>query len=149
MRIRNLYPNISSLISNKTATGKLEIYHMGIWGGICYDNSPSIAALACRQLGYATGIIGSFSYPYLIKSKVWMKDISCMPSDFAINQCSFIYGNNSHLCLRPMIVTCTRKYMHISNIYIYILVFQNQYYNPIPTYSINLINNFRHIFNTV
>lgn len=45
-------------IINGALTGRLEVYHGGVWGTICDDvfsNNNNAAGVACRQLGYAGG----------------------------------------------------------------------------------------------
>ena len=67
------------LVSNGTGAGRLEIYHDGVWGTVCYDDEWHVeeAIVACRQLGFTGGIPMATSAFGPGTGRVWLSLVNC------------------------------------------------------------------------
>jgi deleted-in-malignant-brain-tumors protein 1 len=75
---------------NDTDVGRLEIHHNGIWGTVCDDQFDNIeAGVACRTLGYATGIqIFEKDVYGRGEGKIWLDEMLCTDADYNIGNCA-------------------------------------------------------------
>lgn len=117
LRIKDYYNLTDISTGSNTAKGAIEIYHLGVWGGICYPNLPIIAIIACKQLGYTVGyqrIYSQTHYPTTYR-KIWIHQIQCFPNDTKLSDCRFTYGlqtiYNASNCGNRYQVECIRKYI--------------------------------------
>ncbi|CAG2232256.1 unnamed protein product [Mytilus edulis] len=77
--------------------GRLEINYRGEWGTVCIKNFDNVdAEVACKQLGYCSGIM----HPAHIISNgdgvIWFNDVKCSGSESKLQNCSF--NNNIEHC---------------------------------------------------
>lgn len=123
LRIKDYY-NLTnnSTATDNTAKGAIEIYHLGVWGGICYTNSPIMAIIACKQLGYTLGYQRNYSqmhYPTTYR-KMWIHQIQCSPNDTELSNCQFTYGlqttYNVSTCGSRYQLECIRKYIIFNSV---------------------------------
>ncbi|XP_021368956.1 deleted in malignant brain tumors 1 protein-like [Mizuhopecten yessoensis] len=89
--------------------GRVEVYHSGYWGSVCYyDWDDRDANVTCRMLGYSAGHYiypttryGSISYP------VWMSGVDCNGTEDSLADCSFDgWGLHSYCDSYPANVFC-------------------------------------------
>lgn len=88
--------NLRLVDGNGYNTGRLEIFHDGIWGTVCDDGWTQInSAVACRELGFSTG---SFTRQFSWGSgQIWLDDVRCSLSDRSLRLCQH-RGFGSHNC---------------------------------------------------
>ncbi|VDI27796.1 Hypothetical predicted protein, partial [Mytilus galloprovincialis] len=77
--------------------GRLEIHFKGEWGTVCDNHFENIdAEVACRQLGYCSGIM----QPKLLirdgHGQIWMNDVKCLGSERKLQNC--IYNDDRSHC---------------------------------------------------
>ncbi|XP_028399965.1 protein bark beetle-like [Dendronephthya gigantea] len=89
--------HILRLISgNGFSTGRLEVFHEGIWGTVCSDWWSQINSdVACRELGFSTGTLTTeFSNG---EGQIWLDDVRCTKADNSMKHCSH-RGFGNHNC---------------------------------------------------
>ncbi|XP_033731920.1 scavenger receptor cysteine-rich domain-containing group B protein-like [Pecten maximus] len=79
------------------SSGRLEVYHDGIWGTVCDDSFDVLdLRVACRQLGFNhTGRqrIQKFS---IGSGRIWMDNLECVGGESALSDCTFNgWGNEN------------------------------------------------------
>ena len=81
---------------NGFSTGRLEVFHEGIWGTVCSDWwSPINSDVACRELGFSTGTpTTEFSDG---RGQIWLDDVRCTKADHSLKLCSH-RGFGIHNC---------------------------------------------------
>ena len=80
------------------STGRLEIFHNGIWGTVCNDRwTQTNSIVACRQFGFTTGTI-TREFPRG-RGQIWLDDVQCSEDDLSLSLCSH-RGFGSHDCGR-------------------------------------------------
>ncbi|CAC5402552.1 Neurotrypsin [Mytilus coruscus] len=68
--------------------GRLEIYHKGEWGTVCDDGFKDVdAAVACRQLGYCSGVLVAASAVHNGVDTIWLDDVNCNGSESKLLDC--------------------------------------------------------------
>lgn len=68
-------------------SGRLEVFHDGIWGTICDDDfSWQDAEVACHQLGYSGG---SYYTAGNGAGQIWMDNMGCTGSETQLSDCAF------------------------------------------------------------
>ena len=88
---------------NGFSTGRLELYHNGIWGTVCDDGwSQTNSIVACRQLGFTMGTF-TREFPGGL-GQIWLDDVRCSEGDLSLTLCSH-RGFGIHNCGR-----CTGHY---------------------------------------
>ena len=67
-------------------TGRLEIFHQGIWGTVCSDGWSQINSdVACRELGFSTG---TFTREFgRGTGQIWLDDVRCTEADHSLRHC--------------------------------------------------------------
>ena len=117
VRIHNWYAyNVShSDPANYMAKGAIEVYHYGVWGGICAtNNSPRIAIIACKQLGYTVGYKRTYCCDDATPTKkIWINSITCSANDTRLSNCRYSYGYRTNGCSNRYSVECHRKCWYI------------------------------------
>ena len=84
-------------IPNVYYQGNVEIYHQGIWGGICDDEwDIAEARIACKELGYP-GVIaathgGSYGHTPAI---IWMDNMYCFGGEKHLHVSNFFVNYES------------------------------------------------------
>ena len=81
--------------------GRLEIFHDGVWGGVCDDRfSLQDATVACQQL-FGTDAIDTFCCAAFgegaADSPIWIDELFCTGAEAALGSCCF-YGWGEHDC---------------------------------------------------
>lgn len=71
--------------------GNVEVYHSGVWGGVCDDEwDLSEAEIVCHQLGYPGAITathgGKFGHT---PSVIWMDNLYCYGTEKELDRCRF------------------------------------------------------------
>ena len=71
--------------------GNVEIYHEGVWGGVCDDEwDKSEAEIVCRDLGYPGLVMpthgGKFGHTPAI---IWMDNLYCYGTEAGLHKCRF------------------------------------------------------------
>ncbi|CAC5424574.1 DMBT1 [Mytilus coruscus] len=70
--------------------GRLEIYYKGEWGTVCDNNFGNVdAEVACRQLGYCSGIMQPANRIQSGYGAVWLNDVNCSGSESKLLDCKF------------------------------------------------------------
>ena len=77
-------------------TGRLEVFHEGIWGTVCDDGwTQRNSIVACRELGFASG---TFTRQFGAGTgRIWMDNVNCRESDHSLKLCQH-RGFGSHNC---------------------------------------------------
>jgi len=73
------------------AEGNVEIYHLGVWGGICDDEwDRDEAKVACQMLGFpgAIAAVHGSRYGYT-PSTIWMDNLYCYGTEDRLDECRF------------------------------------------------------------
>ena len=89
--------------------GRLEIFHDGVWGGVCDDDFGHVdAGVACRQLGYATGVASSDFFPLPSERAFWLDNLGCTGTESQLSDCPH-RGWGTHDCgvIEAATVSCT------------------------------------------
>ncbi|XP_031568094.1 uncharacterized protein LOC116302847 [Actinia tenebrosa] len=88
-----IMPNIRVTIvrlvdSSRQSRGRVEIFHEGQWGSICYDGwDTRQAQVVCRMLGYPAALWHYGMRCYRDCSKIWLKNVRCNGNELSITQC--------------------------------------------------------------
>ena len=83
---------------NRYNTGRLEIFHDGIWGTVCDDGWSQVNSIvACRELGFSTGSFTT-EFPWG-RGQIWLDDVRCLLNDPLLRLCGH-RGFGSHNCGR-------------------------------------------------
>ena len=69
--------------------GNVEVYHEGVWGGVCDDEwDKSEAEIVCRDLGYPGLVMpthgGKFGHTPAI---IWMDNLYCYGTEAGLHKC--------------------------------------------------------------
>ena len=82
-------------------SGRLEVYHAGQWGTVCFEpyrlpqgNAYRVAGAACRQLGHAGG---TPSYATGGSGPIWLDGLECRGNEARLDACRH-RGWGSHGC---------------------------------------------------
>ncbi|XP_071142954.1 scavenger receptor cysteine-rich domain-containing protein DMBT1-like [Mytilus edulis] len=77
--------------------GRLEIMYRGEWGTVCENHFGNVDAdVACRQLGYCSGIMQPSNLIYDGKGAIWLNDVNCSGSENKLLDCNF--NNVTYQC---------------------------------------------------
>lgn len=115
IRIKNYNRIIKASELSYHAEGALEIFHLGIWGGLSAENPSNIANVACQELGYTIGYQQNDAKitntaPF---KKFWINTIKCDGQETNLQQCQFGYGVNTTYVKDRYRVECYSKYQQI------------------------------------
>ncbi|XP_063406061.1 neurotrypsin-like [Mytilus trossulus] len=70
--------------------GRLEIFHHGEWGTVCDDHFDNVDAIvACRQLGYCSGLMHPANRIRDGKGAIWLNDVNCTGSESKLLHCTY------------------------------------------------------------
>ena len=79
---------------NVTSQGRVEVFHRGTWGRVCFDYWDSRDAnVVCRQLGFE-GALSAISRAAFGKGKgiVWMDNVNCAGNESLLTECEHNQG---------------------------------------------------------
>ena len=71
------------------ASGRLEVYHRGVWGTVCDDHfSQTDAEVVCRQLGFIRSS-GYWSNAYFGQGSgpIWLDNVRCTGNESSLAAC--------------------------------------------------------------
>ncbi|VDI23188.1 Hypothetical predicted protein, partial [Mytilus galloprovincialis] len=70
--------------------GRLEINYRGEWGTVCYKNFGDVdAEVACRQLGYCSGIMQPYDLIRNGRNAIWLTEVKCSGSESKLLNCEY------------------------------------------------------------
>ncbi|KAA0720726.1 Deleted in malignant brain tumors 1 protein [Triplophysa tibetana] len=74
-----------------SCSGRVEVYHNGVWGTVCSNDwSNSDAFVVCQELGCPTGAEAvKYSYFGPGSGNVWMANVQCSSSESTLKNCAF------------------------------------------------------------
>ena len=83
-------------------TGRLEIYHAGVWGTVCSKNfGVNSGMVACRQLRYVRAekvTLGSSMSKTTPDLPVWISGVHCQGTEEELQECFNRNNYGSHIC---------------------------------------------------
>ncbi len=79
--------------------GRVEIYHAGEWGGVCFNGwSLADAAVVCRQAGFGLAMEAIIGTRYGAGAgAIWMDQVRCAGGEERLADCPFL-GWGRHAC---------------------------------------------------
>jgi deleted-in-malignant-brain-tumors protein 1 len=92
-----------------TSSGRLEIYHQGVWGTVCDDSFTNTnATVVCRMLGYTSGTYECCAASGSGTGQIWLDDVSCTGSESSIVDCTHApWGTNNCSHGEDVSITCS------------------------------------------
>ena len=75
--------------------GNVEIYHKGVWGGICDDEWDNLeATIACKTLGFSDALAATHGSRYgNTPANIWMDSLYCYGTEKSLQVMSqFLYN---------------------------------------------------------
>ncbi|XP_070551036.1 scavenger receptor cysteine-rich domain-containing protein DMBT1-like [Ptychodera flava] len=93
--------NVRLVGGSTPESGRLEIYHDGIWGTVCDDYFTSVDAdVVCRELGFWQSSLSSSSSTRSYgqgSGTIWLDDVECQGREISLVMCSH-RGWGTHNC---------------------------------------------------
>ena len=89
--------------SQQDYEGRIEVYHSGRWGTVCYSYRWTIAnsRVVCQELGYPDARTG-FSYVGYGSGRsdqpVWLENVYCSGDEESLVDCYYYRGWGSYYC---------------------------------------------------
>ena len=79
--------------------GRVEVYHYGLWGTVCYDGwDLQDATVVCRQLGYGRAVGAPCCATFGRQSDpIWYDNVNCTGREANLTQCGH-RGIGVHNC---------------------------------------------------
>lgn len=96
-----------------SCSGRVEVYHNGVWGTVCSNDwTYSDAFVVCKELGCPTGAEAvKYSYFGSGSGNVWMANVLCSSSESSLKNCAFSgWGLNNCDHTADAGVICRGKY---------------------------------------
>ena len=72
--------------SNIPLKGRVEVFHLGIWGTVCKYTATS-ARVACRELGFYDAVEQGRWTGEQASGKVWLRDVKCQGDEKSLVFC--------------------------------------------------------------
>ena len=88
--------------SGSENTGRVEVYHDGVWGTVCDEGwSSNEAVVVCKQLGYPDEAYAAEGLAYFGEGKgpIFLEDVSCRGTEHYLTDCrhnNFLLNNCGH-----------------------------------------------------
>uniref|UniRef100_A0A3Q2QGR7 SRCR domain-containing protein n=1 Tax=Fundulus heteroclitus TaxID=8078 RepID=A0A3Q2QGR7_FUNHE len=101
--------------SNEYCSGRVEIYHNGVWGTVCDDYFDYLdAEVVCKQLGCGRpSTVHASAYFGEGTGEIWLDNVGCSGNEASLSQCSHSgFGSNNCEHSEDVGVTCTSKPKH-------------------------------------
>ncbi|XP_072048763.1 uncharacterized protein [Amphiura filiformis] len=78
------------LVGGTYNSGRLEVYYNGQWGTVCDDNfdQSKSATVACRQLGFPSGIVMPAGTFEIGSGQIWLDGVSCTGTESTLVGCT-------------------------------------------------------------
>ncbi|XP_072048762.1 uncharacterized protein [Amphiura filiformis] len=79
------------LVGGAYNSGRLEVYYNGQWGTVCddiFDQTDKGATVACRQLGFLSGIVMAAGTFEIGSGPIWLDDVSCTGTEGTLVECN-------------------------------------------------------------
>ncbi|XP_061095007.1 deleted in malignant brain tumors 1 protein-like [Conger conger] len=95
----NLQTQIRLVNGDNECSGRVEIYHVGLWGTVCdYSWNMNDAEVVCRQAGCgrALAVLSSVHFGQG-SGPIWLGDVRCSGNESSLTQCQHP-GFGSNLC---------------------------------------------------
>ncbi|XP_036003937.1 deleted in malignant brain tumors 1 protein [Fundulus heteroclitus] len=85
--------------SNESCSGRIELFHYGVWGTVCDDGwDLNDAEVACRELGCGPALGASMSASFgQGTGQIWLDDLACSGSETSLGVCGHS-GFGTHNC---------------------------------------------------
>ncbi|XP_069120538.1 scavenger receptor cysteine-rich domain-containing protein DMBT1-like [Argopecten irradians] len=93
------------------SSGRLEVYHEGVWGTVCEDKFDSLdVRVACRQLGFSNNGNHTMKTYGAGSGTIWMDDLACSGNESALSECPFNgWGNQNCRHTEDVGIECERE----------------------------------------
>ncbi|XP_069028525.1 uncharacterized protein [Embiotoca jacksoni] len=87
------------VVGSTLCSGRVEIYHSGVWGTVCDDNwDLNDAKVACRQASCGSALEAHSSAHFGQGSgQIWLDDVECSGSESSLSECQH-GGFGTHNC---------------------------------------------------
>nr|XP_055046925.1 deleted in malignant brain tumors 1 protein-like [Misgurnus anguillicaudatus] len=75
-----------------SCSGRVEVYHDGVWGTVCINSWDSTdAAVVCKEIGCPTGAEAKL-YTYFGPGvgTIWMDEVQCTGTELSLTDCTFL-----------------------------------------------------------
>ena len=103
--------------ASRPHAGRLEVYYRGLWGTVCDDNWDNMdAAVACRELGYASvGTESTSAIPDGAPSQpIFLDMLGCTGSETRLSNCHHNgFGNEDCDHVEDVKLSCSTQGLYV------------------------------------
>ena len=70
--------------------GRVEVFHNGVWGAVCYDGwGLKDADVVCRQLGFTGALVAKAHAAFgRGNRKIWLTNVQCQGDESSLMKCA-------------------------------------------------------------